>query len=92
MQLARKNYDQGMLVSFDYYGGPNTTFFHNPSGKQDKQMEITVSGQNSYPMVPQVDPMDVSVEFFYAVNKVSDPDDLVKKKATSSKIHVVKAG
>lgn len=90
LQLARKNYDQGMLVSFDYYGDTIQPMFYSPSGVANEQMKITISGQNSQPIVPQEDPMDISVEFFYSVNKVSTADELVKKNAVASKIHIVK--
>lgn len=92
VQLARKSYDQGMLVSFDYYGDTMAPMFYSPSGVKDEQMKITISGQNSQPIVPQEDPMDISVEFFYSVNKVSNADELVAKKAIASKIHIVKVG
>lgn len=81
-----------MLVSFDYYGDTMAPMFYSPSGVKDEQMKITISGQNSQPIVPQEDPMDISVEFFYSVNKVSNADELVAKKAIASKIHIVKVG
>lgn len=79
------------MVSFDFLGDTQYALFHSPANKVDEHMDVTFTGQNSFPIVPQDDDIEVNVQFLASPKTaVSEPDDLFDKNMDVNRIQIIK--
>lgn len=81
------------MVSFDYMGDRNDAIFYSPANKDNEQMKITFNDQNSLPIVPQTEEIQVDVQFYASPKaQVPDGDTLVDKNMDVNRIQIITVG
>lgn len=81
------------MVSFDYMGDRNDAIFYSPANKDNEQMKITYNDQNSLPVVPQDEDIQVDVQFYASPkSQVPDGDALVDQNMDVNRIQIITVG